>query len=66
MIHVRVAGRSYELSERKLGVSASMNDKELKARIARHLDLARGELADHFVDRTPTGNLVLRPEAVYG
>lgn len=66
MLHVRVKGRSYDLSERMLGLTAGMGDREILDRLERHLDLAAGALTDHVVDRTADGHLIVRPMAVYG
>ena len=49
------------------GVSAArVSDGELKARLARHLDLDDRALAAHVVDRSPSGDIIVRPPAVYG
>ncbi|MDX1931550.1 MAG: hypothetical protein SFU56_02980 [Capsulimonadales bacterium] len=66
MVHVRFNGRSTEMDERQLKLTVGMNDADIKARIARHLEIDVRRLDGYVVDRTPTGNIVLRPEAVYG
>lgn len=68
MIHVRFEGRSYDLDERALNVSTklSISDAELKRRLAEYLDVAASRLDFYVVDRRPNGDLVVRPEAVYG
>ena len=67
MIHLRYDGRSLDVSERILGLRAGrVSDGDLKARLARHLDLDDRALADHVVDRSPSGDTIVRPAAVYG
>jgi hypothetical protein len=66
MVHVRFEGRSLDICERELNLTAGMSDAEIKARIAGKLDVAVERLRDYVVDRVPNGNLILRPIAVYG
>jgi hypothetical protein len=68
MIHVRFEGRSFDLDERSLEITStlSLGDAELKRLLAGHLDVAISRFDYYVVDRRPNGNLVIRPEAVYG
>lgn len=66
MVHVRYEGRSVDVSEAQLRVHASMTDAEIKERVARHFEVGDRELQFYVVDRTPRGDMVVRPEAVYG
>jgi predicted KAP-like P-loop ATPase len=66
MIHIRYAGRSLDMSENALDIRAGMSDAEIKARVARRLEVAPESLRDYVVDRSPSGNVIIRPEAVYG
>jgi hypothetical protein len=66
MVHVRFEGRSYDLDETEIGVRAEMDDEMVKARLASHLDVGPKRLDGYVLDRAPNGNLVIRPEAVYG
>lgn len=66
MVHIRYDGRSVDVSETELRVSAGMNDAEIRERVARHLDLGPKQLEFYVVDRTPNGDMIVRPEAVYG
>lgn len=66
MVHVRVEGRSYDLMEKELGLQVDMSDAEVKACLARYLEIATERLKDYVVDRGPRGDLIVRPEAVYG
>jgi len=66
MVHVRYDGRSYDLVEAQVGVGAQMSDREIKQRLAHHFDVALGSFQYYVVDRGPGGDLIVRPEAVYG
>ena len=66
MVHIRYEGRSVDVRERQLGVEAGMTDREIRQQVARHFDVAAKRLDHYVVDRTPNGDLVVRPEAVYG
>ncbi len=66
MVHVRFEGRSLDYNEAVIGIHASMSDAEIKARVAQQLDVARNRLDFYVVDRGPSGDLIVRPEAVYG
>ncbi len=66
MVHVRFEGRSFDYAERELRVEARMTDREIKDRLAEFLDASRDRLEAYVVERTRGGDLIIRPEAVYG
>lgn len=66
MIHVRFEGRSFDVSEKVLGLKAPASDRTIRDRLAQHLDVGSGRLEGYVVDRLESGDLVVRPEAVYG
>lgn len=66
MVHIRFEGRSYDLTENQLGVTPGMSDMVVKERLAQHFDVGCDRLQPYVVDRRPSGDLVIRPEAVYG
>lgn len=66
MVHIRFEGRSLDIAKTQLGISANMNDVAVKERISQHLDVAVSRLSTYIVDRRPSGDLIVRPEAVYG
>jgi len=43
-----------------------MTDEQIRERLAQHFDVRLDRFETYFVDRTPDGNLIVRPEAVYG
>jgi hypothetical protein len=66
MVHVRFEGRSYDFSERQLDLAPGMSDGEIKERLARQFEVGTDRLKSYVVDRGPGGDLIVRPEAVYG
>jgi hypothetical protein len=66
MIHIRFEGRSYDITEKQLNLTANMSDATIKEGLAQHFDVALDRFAPYVVDRAPNGNLIVRPEAVYG
>ena len=66
MVHIRFEGRSYDIAEGQLNVTAGMNDNAIKQRLAQHFDVSQNRLQSYVVDRRPSGDLIVRPEAVYG
>jgi hypothetical protein len=66
VLHVRFDGRSLDIPLADLDVGTASPDREIKHALARHLEVAEGALRDYTVDRHETGNLTVRPEAVFG
>ncbi|MFM6140048.1 MAG: hypothetical protein ACKO3K_11875 [Cuspidothrix sp.] len=66
MVHIRFEGRSVDVTETQLGITAGMNDATVKEHIARHLDVKSDRLSNYIIDRRPSGDLIIRPEAAYG
>jgi len=54
------------MSETQLGIRSQMNDMAVKERVARYFDIASDRLQFYIVDRRPSGDIIIRPEAVYG
>lgn len=66
MVHIRFEGRALDIPETQLGIAADMNDVAVKERVSRHLDVNVNRLSGYVIDRRPSGDLIVRPEAVYG
>jgi hypothetical protein len=66
VIHVRLDGRSYDMPLDRLGITEQAPDEQVKAAVARHLEVPADRLSESVVDRHPNGNLTIRPEAVFG
>jgi hypothetical protein len=65
-IHVRLDGRSSDLTFDRLGLTDQSTDEQVKVALARHLEVPARRLVEAVVDRHPNGNLTVRPEAVFG
>lgn len=66
MVHIRFEGRSLDVTEAQLQIAADMNDLAVKERVSRLLDVHVNRLSGYIVDRRPSGDTIIRPEAVYG
>ncbi len=64
--HVRFEGRSLDIPLAGLDVGPHSSDAEVKQAVARHLEVPADRFRDYVVDRHETGNLTVRPEAVFG
>ncbi|MGO9469615.1 MAG: hypothetical protein ACLQIB_46035 [Isosphaeraceae bacterium] len=66
VVHVRFDGRSQDVAIDDLDVGAGSDDASIKRAFARYLEVPEDKLRDYAVDRHQTGNLTVRPEAVFG
>ncbi len=66
VLHVRFEGLSRDLALNDLDVSLHSDDDTIRRALATYLDVPVARLQNHVIDRHQTGNLTLRPEAVFG
>jgi hypothetical protein len=66
VLHVRFEGQSRDIALRELDLGPASSEDDIKRALARHLEVAPDRLRDYVVDRHATGNLTVRPEAVFG
>lgn len=66
MFHLRFEGRSYEINSRELDLGMRSSDGAVKNAVADWLGVNPQRLHDYVVDRRPQGQIVVRPEAIYG
>jgi hypothetical protein len=66
MVHVRFEGRSWDIPAGALDLVDLTNDGEIVQALARHLDVAPARFASYVVERHQTGNVTVRPQAVFG
>jgi hypothetical protein len=68
MLHVRYNEESHDFSEQDAGITAGMTDDEIIEAAAQALDVGIDDFTakNMAVDRRPNGDVVVRPEAVYG
>lgn len=66
VVHIRFEGRSLDIPQGDLDIGPAAGDNDIKAALARHLEVPVARLRDYVIDRHDTGNLTVRPEAVFG
>jgi len=66
VVHIRFDGRSLDVPLSDLDIGQFSADAQIKQALARHLDVPVGKLRDYVIDRHETGNLTVRPEAIFG
>lgn len=66
IVHIRFEGRSLDLPLTELGASDTAGNDDLKQAAARYLEVSAKRLRDYVVDRHESGNLTIRPQAVFG
>jgi hypothetical protein len=66
IVHIRFDGRSLDIAQSDLDVGAASSDNDVKRALARYLEVPEAKLRDYVIDRHDTGNMTVRPEAVFG
>ena len=66
LLHIRFEGRSFDIPLSDLDVGAMSSDTDVKRALAGYLNVPEEKFRDYVVDRHETGNLTVRPEAVFG
>jgi hypothetical protein len=66
VVHIRFEGQSLDIPQGDLDVGLASSDIEIKRALARHLEVSEAKLRDYVIDRHETGNMTVRPEAVFG
>jgi hypothetical protein len=66
VVHIRFDGKSLDIPQGDLDVGTASSDSEIKRALARYLEVPEAKLRDYVIDRHDTGNMTVRPEAVFG
>ncbi|MHC4401481.1 MAG: hypothetical protein ACYTG0_17555 [Planctomycetota bacterium] len=66
VLHIRFDGRSFDIPLADLDVGTLSTDADVKRALAGYLSVPEAKFRDYVVDRHETGNLTVRPEAVFG
>jgi len=66
VLHIRFEGRSFDIPLSDLDVGALSTDAQIKEALAAYLNVPAAKFRDYVVDRHETGNLTVRPQAVFG
>ncbi len=65
-VHIRFDGRSWDVPFRSLDIGDASSDDEIREALAQYLDVSVRKLASYVVERHASGNMTVRPEAVFG
>jgi hypothetical protein len=65
-LHVRVMGRSRDISLTQLNLQSYASDETIRQELARFMEVPIERLKDTFIERHENGNITVRPEAVFG
>ena len=57
VIHVRFAGRSFNVPANQIDLAIGASDEQIKRALASYLEIPYSRLADYVVDRHANGNL---------
>jgi len=66
VFHIRYAGRTFEIKPKVFELSTKASDREIMTRVADWLGIAETGLKNYVIDRRPSGQVVVRPEAIFG
>ena len=66
VLHIRFEGRSFDIPLADLDIGTVSDDAEVKRALATYLNVPERKFRHYVVDRHATGNLTVRPEAVFG
>jgi hypothetical protein len=66
VVHIRFEGRSLDIPLTELDLGPLSSDADVKRAVALHLEVPEAKFRDYVVDRHETGNLTVRPAAVFG
>ena len=66
LLHVRFEGRSFDIRFEDLDVGSISSDTDIKRALSEYLNVTEVKFRHYVVDRHATGNMTVRPEAVFG
>jgi hypothetical protein len=66
VVHIRFEGRSLDIPQTDLDVGPASSDNDIRRALAGYLEVPEAKFRDYVIDRHDTGNLTVRPEAVFG
>ena len=64
--HIRFEGQSLDLPISELSVGLTASNDDIKKAAASYLKVHPDRLRDYAVDRHESGNVTVRPQAVFG
>ena len=64
--HIRFEGQSIDLPFAEISVGMAATNEDIKQAAATYLQVHLSRLRDYVVDRHESGNVTVRPQAVFG
>jgi hypothetical protein len=65
-IHIRYEGRSVDIYQDQLDIGSLSADEQVRQAVAEHLGAPPTKLRNFVIDRHESGEMTLRPQAVFG
>lgn len=65
-LHIRFEGRSIDVNLNELDIGDRSTDAQIRTAVADHLGVPAAKLQAFAIDRAASGEMTLRPEAVFG
>ena len=65
-LHIRFEGRSIDIDIDQLDIGPESTDNQVREAVAAYMEVPLQKLQRFAVDRHATGNITVRPEAVFG
>lgn len=65
-LHVRIDGTSEDIALSTLRITQGSDDETIRTALANHFDSAVDKFRSMVIERHATGNITVRPEAVFG
>jgi hypothetical protein len=66
LIHIRFEGKSFDIPIVQLDIGNESTERQIKTALANYLDVADSRLGNYVVEVHESGNITVRPEAVFG
>ena len=66
VLHIRFEGRSFDIPFNDLDIGLISSDLEIKRALGEFLNVNSAKFTHYVIDRHETGNMTVRPEAVFG
>ena len=67
MLHIRYDGASHDIPLTELDLGDLSSDADIRARVAQYLDQPVAKLQGFQIDKnTETGDITVRPQAIFG
>ena len=66
VLHIRFEGRSFDIPFADLDIGPVSSDTDIKRALSLYLNVPESKFQHYVIDRPGTGNMTVRPEAVFG